>query len=443
MIDHNRLDAKLQARNCPISLRQLISGLMFQTQESRILINDDITDWFPRSRGVLQGSPLSPWLFNLFIDDLLVEVNKGALGIPICFFYADDGVVIPESETEIQSKLMIIERWTKRNALFLNPKKCAIVTAMSALGPLLIYNEEVPQQALVNYLGVPICAKGMDFKLHLQQRIHAAIGRTRWLGIQSDSWGPAHRLRIYKQFLAPMFEYGAPLVWAWAQEYQEEFYQATTEWKTLMGWITNTSSRRYLLTANLCGLSTLEGRFTHLRASYQLILDNMEEKSPLKQLLAQSQLRHSSTLSFINNLQTDDTLTQFKNLHYIQPISKASLSIFLRERLQQAIDFEAHKAHLTSIIPFISRQVPGLRFADISLSASVYAQDLLFKYRRGQLLFGMKCICGKLFQRGHEETCHALKISCQLSRQDREKKREMKSSLLLLAAPNLLISIIY
>jgi hypothetical protein len=70
---------------------------MFVHLRSRILINGQVTAWFGRSCGVLQGSPLSPWLFNLFIDDLLYLVNAGTTGPPICLFYADGGVIIVNS----------------------------------------------------------------------------------------------------------------------------------------------------------------------------------------------------------------------------------------------------------------------------------------------------------------------------------------------------------
>ncbi|KUJ06205.1 uncharacterized protein LY89DRAFT_603691, partial [Mollisia scopiformis] len=95
-----------------------------------------------------------------------------------------------------------------------NPAKCTVVTSRSDLPSLLVYGQEIPRAESYTYLGFPVTANGIDFQQYLDQRIQAAVGRAHWLGVQSNSWGPAHRLRIYKQFLTPIFEYSAPLVWA-------------------------------------------------------------------------------------------------------------------------------------------------------------------------------------------------------------------------------------
>jgi hypothetical protein len=58
-----------------------------------------------------------------------------------------------------------------------------------------------------------------------------------------------------------MFKYGAPLVWAWARDNREAFDRATHGFKDLMAWVLNTSDSRYLVTANLYGLSTVARRF--------------------------------------------------------------------------------------------------------------------------------------------------------------------------------------
>jgi len=79
--------------------------------------------------------------------------------------------------------------------------------------------EQIPLVQQYDYLGFPMTARGIDFEAHLTRRIGAAVARANFLSISSDSWGPAHRLRVFKRYLAPMFEYGAPLVVAWADSY--------------------------------------------------------------------------------------------------------------------------------------------------------------------------------------------------------------------------------
>lgn len=427
VVDHDRLDAKLAMKGCPTVLRPLIRSLMFVHLESRILINGMVTDWFPRSRGVLQGSPLSPWLFNLFIDDLLYEVNAGVPGFPICFFYADDGTVITDSKVDIHQKLRTIECWTTRNAIFLNPAKCAVLTSELGLAPLLVYGQEIPQKQSYSYLGFPVTVTGIDFHTHLEQRIQAATGRARWLGVLSDTWGPAHRLRIYKQFLAPMFEYGAPLVWAWAVDNRDAFDQATTGFKALIAWITNTSDSRHLMTANLCGLSTLARRFQQLRTGYQLVLHQMPPASPLNQLI--HHVNAISTLSsFACNLRTDRDFARFQRISRLEPTIRTALSRFLRVDLYRIIEAESLNSHLTSLIPTRSRRVPGLFLADISFAASIEMQSMLLQYRRGLFMHNCTCVCDAKFRRGHE-TCPSLKIVLHLSRTERECKRRMQVEL--------------
>lgn len=432
VVDHQRLDAKLQARGCPAGLRSLIQGLVFVQQRSRILINGQVSEWFPRSRGVLQGSPSSAWLFNLFMDDLLYKVNAGVSGIPICLFYADDGMIATNSKTDLPEKLKIVEDWTVENLLFLNPKKCAIITTRRGLPPLSVYGQVIPQVDSYTYLGFPVVASGIDFEQHLEQRVTAAVNRARWLGVQSNSWGPAHRLRVYKQFLAPMFEYGAPLVWAWATENthnRESFRHGTSGFKDLMAWIGNTSDSRYLVTSNLCGLSSLDERFRRLGVAYQLIIEQMSPQNPLTQVLAQA--HSSSTLSsFPKSLAHNAGYAKFKQVTNFQPTLRLALSRFLRQELQQTLYQESLTSHLTSLIPMSSRNVPGLSFADISLAAPIPVQSMFLQYRRGVFMFNSRCACDPeiKFHRGHE-TCLALVTPFQLSREQRRQKLQMQTKL--------------
>ena len=70
-----------------------------------MLANGGASDWFPRTRGLLQGSPLSPLLWNIVADDLLEDLNDGVTGLPKGVFYADDGALIYTNPAEIPTLL--------------------------------------------------------------------------------------------------------------------------------------------------------------------------------------------------------------------------------------------------------------------------------------------------------------------------------------------------
>jgi hypothetical protein len=230
-------------------------------------------------------------------------------------------------------------------------------------------------------------------------------------------------------FLAPMFEYGAPLVWAWARDNLAAFQRATHGFKDLMAWVSNSSDSRYLVTANLCGLSTLARRFQRLSTAYQLIMDQMVPGCPLKQVLRR--LNPASGLhTFACNLADDPSYARFKETTDFDPTVRAALARFLRSELRRAVEAESRDSQLTSLIPMESRKVPGLRLADISFAAPGLAQDMLLKYCRGLFMFSTICACDPdvRFHRGHE-SCPALGLPHTLSRVERRQKREMKAEL--------------
>ena len=64
--------------------------------------NDGNTDYFSIKIGLHQGSALSPYLFALVMD----EVTRNIQGdIPWCMLFADDVVLVDESQTRVNRKL--------------------------------------------------------------------------------------------------------------------------------------------------------------------------------------------------------------------------------------------------------------------------------------------------------------------------------------------------
>ena len=276
MVDHTRLSDLLASRRCPDHVHRLIRSLTFQGLRSRVLVNNQSSGWLPRTRGVLQGSPLSPYLFNIYIDELISELNRDSTGIPQCLFYADDGVLLARDLDILCSLADILTEWSNRAGIAVNVKKCGIVIGRAAsfdeaAVPVYISGSTLPVVEVYNYLGFPVKSRGIDFCEYLSKRLSQATGRASFLRLYSDTWGPAHRLRIYSRYLAPMFEYGAPLVFAWACQNEanmKAFYSATKGWKDLVGWILDCSPDGSAVGANLCGVLEPAIRFRHLHTSF-------------------------------------------------------------------------------------------------------------------------------------------------------------------------------
>ena len=62
---------------------------MYSEQHATISMGGITSDQFQVASGVRQGDPLSPLLFNIFINSVLIKV-QGESNIPQILAYADD-----------------------------------------------------------------------------------------------------------------------------------------------------------------------------------------------------------------------------------------------------------------------------------------------------------------------------------------------------------------
>lgn len=148
------------------------------------------------SRGVRQGDPMSPILFNLVVDEFLAEhcgeeiafVSANALGeLNVSgMAFADDLIVFASTPQGLQHKLLSLTRFLSRRGLKLNPSKC-LSLAMIPAG----------KEKLVKI--------DPTFKFYIDNvAIPAAAGETEWryLGISFSARGtrarPVHNeLKMY------------------------------------------------------------------------------------------------------------------------------------------------------------------------------------------------------------------------------------------------------
>ena len=123
-LNHDLLLSKLCAYGfCSKSINFLKSYLSDRKQ--RCKIGDRFSEFLKIICGVPQGSILGPLLFNIFLNDLFLFIEKCEL----CNYADDNTLYAYHKEAEIV--LQCLERdfskmseWFKQNSMILNPKKC-------------------------------------------------------------------------------------------------------------------------------------------------------------------------------------------------------------------------------------------------------------------------------------------------------------------------------
>ena len=146
-------------------------GALYSDVRYAIKLEGKILDPISSNLGLKQGCPLSPLLFNLYINDIgtylnsTPEPNLTLQGELINhFLYADDLVILSESKEGLQEQLNRLHKFATDKDLTVNAKKSMIMIFNRAgrlLKEKLSYNEkELKVVQSFPYLGIDISASG-------------------------------------------------------------------------------------------------------------------------------------------------------------------------------------------------------------------------------------------------------------------------------------------
>ena len=106
---------------------------LYSSVSSCIRLNNLHTDWFEVNSGLRQGCILSPLLFNLYINDLAIHLKSFGIGIEcdddiVCLLmYADDIVILAETERDLQILLNALDGWCCTNDMVVNGSKSNVI----------------------------------------------------------------------------------------------------------------------------------------------------------------------------------------------------------------------------------------------------------------------------------------------------------------------------
>ena len=135
-VDHNKLWKILKEMGIPGHLTCFLRNL-YAGQEAAVRTGHGTTDWFQIGKGVSQVCILSPCLFNLYAEYIMrnAGLEEAQTGIKIAgrninnLRYADDTILMAESEEELKSILVKVEVESEKVDLKLNILKTKILAS--------------------------------------------------------------------------------------------------------------------------------------------------------------------------------------------------------------------------------------------------------------------------------------------------------------------------
>lgn len=140
----------------------MIEAMLWRTLVSTVGDSDGIVR--EMERGVPEGSPLSPWLFNFFINPLAGRIEAWVDGDfeNAVNLFADDIILLAPTASKMQGLLSICEDFASRNGLEWGVTKCHALRAEEAPAtPLYLDGNELKYCASAEYLGVEVDASGV------------------------------------------------------------------------------------------------------------------------------------------------------------------------------------------------------------------------------------------------------------------------------------------
>ena len=221
---HEALFRKLENNGINGNFLDLIKNI-YQNTECAVKLNGKATKYFKYEKGVQQGNPLSPLLFNLFINDIFDAVKNDAsvslddLTQISALMYADDLIIIATTPEELQKSLDGLTEYCKKWKLNVNIKKTKCMTFSKGSNTkqhkFKINNKPVANVKEYKYLGITINARNCSFTPTLTNLSYKA---TRALFAISSKLpfknAPVKTLlKLFDSCVAPILTYGSE-IWA-------------------------------------------------------------------------------------------------------------------------------------------------------------------------------------------------------------------------------------
>lgn len=112
-VSHTAIFTALEARDVPVRILNLVKHLHVNCTTTYYINGSTANTGVPMRRGIKQGEPLSPFLFNCIVDLLLYKLNELGVGVPLndsalsAAAFADDLILMLHTLESLQLLLRV------------------------------------------------------------------------------------------------------------------------------------------------------------------------------------------------------------------------------------------------------------------------------------------------------------------------------------------------
>ncbi len=199
---------------CPVIIRFLCQ--LYLSQTAVVRWGNEVSEVFRVENGVKQGGVLSPVLFTVYLDELMVRLSKSRAGCHIdsmfagAYAYADDVILLSPSVLGLMDMLKICESYAEEFQVIFNAgkSKLVVINGPPIPGPLPFMGGTVEQVVQERHLGFRFgnCTKGQWVDdLCKQMIMKANMLKSHFVNLPHDVM-----YALFKTYCMPL--YGAQMI---------------------------------------------------------------------------------------------------------------------------------------------------------------------------------------------------------------------------------------
>ena len=339
-----------------------LKHFLLEPRYAKVNYNGTNSKKYNFEKGVPQGSPLSPLLFNIYINNIIKFVDNNISQ------FADDLVIweseytLIEASKKLNKKLINLNKWAKSLELEFSPNKSFVINftmrrKFDYIPKIKLNNINIEYKDSIKYLGL-ILDKRLTWKEHIKDIYNKCIkriGLINYIISNIKNINTEYSITLYKTMIRPLCEYAS-----------EIWNDASTSNKRKLDSI----QHKYLTKA--LGVNRLAHRTDVSLETKVLPLELRRVEKTFKKYI-NIKMCKNETYEYINSICEQYRLKNNRRKSFIEKISDYKITYKIKEK-----DLMNYKKKLFSN-KIINKWIQKIKEKENSLNVPKSVKDLKYK----------------------------------------------------------------